>query len=155
MKFWKDGWFDVIGVLIFSLASLALAVAGLVTYLETDTCYMLVVGCVMFIVCTLAFLTKLFKVILTDEGIELRYGKKQLAYINWFDITRVDATIVSRTWYLSFFSDEKHIDVSLSRKLYQTIMDICPSVFVKMALDNLSALQDKKQWLEKRRNKKK
>ncbi len=155
MKFWKDGWSHVIGVFIVTLMPLTLAVVGLVTYLESGVFYMLVAGCVMFIVCVLVFLTKLSKVIITDEGVEIKYGKKQLAYINWFDVTKVDAAMIPRTWYLIFFSDEKRIEVALSPKLYQTIMDLCPSLFVRTQLDSLPILQDKKQWLEKRRDKKK
>ncbi len=153
MRFWKDGWLGVVGILIFPLASLALAVVGLVMYLETDAYYMLLIGCIMFIVCTLAFLTKLSRVILTGEGIELKYGKKQLVYIKWFDVTKVDVSMLPRTWYLIFFSDEKRIDIALSPKLYQAIMDICPSIFVKTEIDNNSYIQNNIQYYQRRKRK--
>ncbi|MBQ8522208.1 MAG: hypothetical protein IJ458_00915 [Clostridia bacterium] len=80
----------------------------------------------------------LYKVFFSNKGIRVKRLKKELLFINWEDITEVKATPYARgDSYLSFMIVNNQLDVDLTKKMYDTIMILCPYTGIKTMINNL------------------
>lgn len=66
-------------------------------------------------------------VIFSEEGIEYKSFKKSILFIAWGEITEITRTPrgINFEW-LTFVSNDKRIDVDLTKKMYKVIMILCP-----------------------------
>lgn len=133
--FWKESGQLFIAIPVFSICSIGLIIAGIITSLIP----MLIAGCI-FLLFTLCFLFApnyaLTKVILSEEGIETKWFKSQIAFIHWDDITDAKATPKGRSWNLSFFSNNNKIEIQPTKKIFNTIMELCINPNIKNQLQN-------------------
>lgn len=80
----------------------------------------------------------LTKIEFSESGILLKRLNKKILFVNWDEINEVTTTPFSRPiTYLSFVSDKVKIDVELTKKMYDTIMTLCPNIYVKTQINNI------------------
>ena len=122
---------------------LALFIAGLVmTILDAENFWPLFLAG---IVILLIFIFAVFeekrmpsKVIFSEVGIVWLFFRKTVTYIEWTEITEITTKIRGRgVRDLSFIAGDKRIDVSLTKKMYDVIMLICPEPNIKMDIKEL------------------
>ena len=78
------------------------------------------------------------KVIFSEVGIVWLFFRKTVTYIEWTEITEITTKIRGRgVRDLSFIAGDKRIDVSLTKKMYDVIMLICPEPNIKMDIKEL------------------
>lgn len=135
VEFWKESGQLFIAIPCFSICSIGLIIAGIITSLIP----MLIAGCI-FLLFTLCFLFypnyALTKVILSEEGIETKWFKMQIALIHWDEITDVKTTPKGRSWNLSFFSNNNKIEIQPTKKIFNSIMKLCINQNVKNKIQN-------------------
>lgn len=146
VTFWKHKLELLVGGLLASLLSLALLLAGVIqTILEPYFWPMILVGVVCVGVTVIAFVQEkrlLSKVTYSEEGIECNWCKTQVASIKWADVTDVVATAHERgTEDLSFVAKDTQIDVSLTKKMYDTIIEVCPNEDIKTKLNGIECFK--------------
>ena len=77
-------------------------------------------------------------VIYSEEGIEWKSFKKSIEFIRWDEITEITETRRGQNFYwLTFMTKERRIDVELTKKMYDTIMILCPYQNLKNRIDDL------------------
>ncbi len=147
VKFWKHtselwfGWLILLVSLFFGV------IFGIIlTITNGPDCLFVVFVCLTLI---LVMIINLFtdkkllsKVIYCENGIKIIRLKKQIDYISWDDIIEVEETIraYNLNW-LCFVTKDKKINVSLTKKMYDTIMLICPYNRIKTAVNNLDSFK--------------
>lgn len=143
VTFWKHKFQLVIFLTVFMPMVLALFIAGLVmTILDAENFWPLFLAG---IVILLIFIFAVFeekrmpsKVIFSEVGIVWIFLKKTITYIEWTEITEITTKIRGRgVRDLSFIAGDKRIDVSLTKKMYDVIMLICPEPNIKMDIKEL------------------
>lgn len=78
------------------------------------------------------------KVIFSEVGIVWLLLKKPVTFIEWTEITEITTKSRGRgVRDLSFIAGDKRIDVSLTKKMYDAIMIICPEPNIKMDIKEL------------------
>lgn len=98
----------------------------------------------MLLLLSVAFLVSAFRiVIISEEGIELKLGKKRLVFINWRNVTDIKATGFT-IGYLTFFEYDKQIDVILVAKTFGAVMEICSDGNLKHRIESLPGLDELK-----------
>ena len=134
------------GGTISIIISISLFVAGLtLTILDKIYFPILLSGLLLIIIMIYVyFIDKrmLSKVIYSDQGIEWKWLKKRISYIKWDEIDEVKSIPHGRTVYnLSFVANKNHIDVGLTKKMYDVIMLICPEPNIKFQIKNLKEFE--------------
>lgn len=139
--FWKN-FRELFGLLLFN----SIMFAGIIMLIIFTILYHslwpgLVSVLIMFIVSiSILFFQKRFlsKVTFSNEGIEWTWLKKKILFINWSEISDIKEKPFSRVAsYLSFIVGNQCIDVDLNKKMYNTIMIICPDYNIKKTINNI------------------
>ena len=73
---------------------------------------------------------------MSEEGIETKWFKRQIALIHWDEITAVKTTPKGRSWNLSFFSNNNKIEIQPTKKIFNSIMELCINQNVKNQIQN-------------------
>ena len=141
--FWKHKFELIAFLVVFMPTVLALFIAGLVmTILDAENFWPLfLAGIVVLLISIFALFEEKrmpSKVIFSEVGIVWIFLKKTITYIEWTEITEI--TTKSRgkgAKDLSFIAGDKRIDVTLTKKMYDAIMIICPEPNIKMDIKEL------------------
>ena len=143
VTFWKHKFELIAFFVVFMPMVLALFIAGLVmTILDAENFWPLFLAG---IVILLIFIFAVFeekrmpsKVIFSEVGIVWIFLKKTITYIEWTEITEITTKSRGRgVRDLSFIAGDKRIDVTLTKKMYDAIMIICPEPNIKMDIKEL------------------
>lgn len=144
--FWKQQSKLVIGIVIASLLLITSLVLGILS-LNGIVFW----GCTITFFCFFIFMIGLIffdrnilsKLTFSEDGIKWTRFNKEIMYMNWDEIVEIKQTPAGRaTCYLTFDTGQKfmHIDVS-SKKMYDAIINICPSGNIKYRIRNLDFLK--------------
>ncbi len=140
--FWKHHTELFWGGTIIIFLALSFFIIGLIfTILNMNYFPILLVGIILCILALNMFFCEkrtLSKVIYSEEGIEWKWLNKSIDYIKWSEITDVKAISHGATVYnLSFIARDRHIDVGLTKKMYNAIMIVCPEPNIKFQIKSL------------------
>lgn len=84
----------------------------------------------------------LSKVSFSDEGIKITRFRKVCNFFRWDEIIKVEEIPRSHVLsWLSFVSENEHIDVELNARMYKTIMSICPNQNVKNMINQIECFK--------------
>ena len=143
VTFWKHKFELIAFFVVLMPMVLALFIAGLVMIiLDAENFWPLFL---MGIVSLLGSIFVLFeekrmpsKVIFSEVGIVCLLLKKTVTFIEWTEITEIATKSRGRgARDLSFIAGDKRIDVTLTKKMYDAIMIICPEPNIKMDIKEL------------------
>lgn len=148
-KFWKNTY-ALYFICCMSFISITLIIIGIIITIKYISLWpIILVGIIILFSCLYALFFKkklLSQIILTNEGLECIMLKKQTLYIKWEEIINVKETPYSFTSsYLTFITYDKSIDIVLTKKIYNTIMEICPNQNLKALINNLESFK----WFHK------
>lgn len=80
----------------------------------------------------------LSKIVISEESISVKKLKKQTINIDWSEVVEVKATHYGKGGrWLSIVSKDKQIDMDITKKIYVTIMTLCPYQSMKSMLNNV------------------
>lgn len=140
IEFWKRRDILYVGLPILGTLMIVFIILGII-FCTNMLWPMSIVGALvlLFLVCEMFFDQRaLSKVVFSDEGIEERFLGKKVDFISWLEITEVKATYKGKSGvFLSFFSRDREIFMVNSKKMYATIMILCPINSVKNQLKNI------------------
>ncbi len=141
-KFWNHRLELFLGGTIATLLSISIFIVGIILTIINKIYFpLIIIGILMIIIIIYSyFIDKrmLSNVIFSDNGIECRWLKKKVDFVKWEEITDVKAVPHGIAIHnLSFIVGNKHINVGLSKKMYNTIMLICPETNLKLQIKNL------------------
>lgn len=86
------------------------------------------------------------KVSISDAGIEWQWYNKLRIFITWDEMVTVRKTYNGRRKYdITFVAPNKQINVCLSQKRYNAIIQLCPNEAIKTAINNIPCLK----WYQK------
>ncbi len=146
IKFWKHTTELWLAWMSLFIASLAVLIAGIILTIVKNIAFasLILLGFISIIYLTINifFIEKKFtsRVIFSEKGIEVTHFKKSITFIAWNDIVRIkEITRVNAINWLSFVSSNNQIDISLTKKIYNTIMLICPINSIKFAINNINS----------------
>jgi hypothetical protein len=77
----------------------------------------------------------------SNEGVEWRLFKKQVLFIKWEEIADVKQTHYGMIHQVALFRGQEKIEMEVLRKMYNTIMTICPMPDVKIKINELPCLK--------------
>ncbi len=150
-EFWKhETEILFICPLMITLSSMCILVGIFLTIIISKIYWFIILlGIFCLILCIgVIFLQKktLTKVVFTEKEIILKRLNKELTSISWSQITKVKDTPYSRAIsYLTFLTDKNQIDVVLTKKMYETIMLLCPYQDIKNQINNIECFR----WFHK------
>jgi hypothetical protein len=139
MRFWKHLPLIIYLVPVVLIFSISLIIAGIVNY-ETLGLLIIFGAIILILFIGLMLIDKriLSKVIISEKGISWIWLNKKIIYFNWDEISDIKITPYSRTsCYLTFVIGEQQINIDLTKKMYNTIMDVCPIPNIKMLINNI------------------
>lgn len=148
-KFWENTYalYFIFCMLFLSITLIIIGIIFTIKYISLWP--IILVGLIILFSCLYAMFFKkklLSQIILTNEGLECIMLKKQTLYIKWEEIINVKETPYSFTSsYLTFITYDKSIDIVLTKKIYNTIMEICPNQNLKALINNLESFK----WFHK------
>lgn len=157
VEFWKEGS-RIIGLFIPPLACIILLViSALGLFPNSDITAMTILWSFCLLLSILPFFKKdwFAKIVLSDTGIALKHGKKQIIFIDWVEITDFKIILQYRGQKrFKFVAGDKFIEIFLgSQKLYDTLMEVCPNLNITMQLKDSPYLDIAfKRWLKKHQN---
>lgn len=128
------------------LISIILIIIGIILSIIRSSGYSGMIFCglipLLAMICILTFNKGLLsKIIYSENGIIWKRFKKNIMFISWEEITEIKNTPISMySSYLSFISNNKQIDVELTKKMYDAIMFICPPN-IKLQINDLEAFK--------------
>ncbi|MBQ7977308.1 MAG: hypothetical protein IJ301_01740 [Clostridia bacterium] len=144
--FWKHKSYLVFMTFIIFIALISSIIFAILAITNID----MLIGCAfMFIVfiigicCIFINNNFLSKLTFSEDGIKWTRFNKEIMFMNWDEIVEIKQTPAGRaTCYLTFDTGQKfmHIDVS-SKKMYDAIINICPSGNIKYRIRNLDFLK--------------
>ncbi len=132
--------------LFFMFLSLSILLYGIIQTTKVIEYWPIIPSGVFCIVLTiLSLLWKkrvLAKVAFSKEGVESNWLGKKISYIGWFDIIDIKA-IPHGTGprNLCLIATNEKIEVTLSQKMYDTIMQVCPNPLVKIMINDLECFK--------------
>lgn len=144
----------LIGCPIYFTLSGILTIAGIVMTIIFSFCWpVLLLGCIMLILCFYILFGQkrtLTKVKFTNDTIFIKRLNKLLFSIDWSDISEVNANtlyapFIWNAQYLTFIAGNKRINLVLTKKMYKTIMLLCPYSSIKNEINNIEYFK----WLHK------
>lgn len=93
------------------------------------------------------------KVNFSESEIKIIHLHNVIKIINWNEITSVTSTPYGGrfSYYLTFNTCDEQINLDITQKMYNAIMDICPNPNIKMAIKNIERFK----WFYKRYESKK
>ncbi len=138
-KFWKHAPLILIAIPVLYISSVIFLIVGSIYF--NELWLMIVIGLFILILgFFLIFFDKkyLSKISYTEEGVAWTWLNRNIIFFKWDEITDVKATSYSWTSsYLTFVIGEQQINIDLTKKMYNTIMDICPNPNIKMMINNI------------------
>lgn len=151
ISFWRFKAGMVAGI-FFTIISFSLIIPGIIFIKETNE-MILLMGVILSslsiygLFCGKKFLSK---IIFSNDGFEVTWLKKSVIKCDWADITEVKAIPCGRaTSYLAFVVGNNQIEMGLNKKMYDTIMLLCPYTGIKTRIDNLPQFK----WFHRERKK--
>ena len=150
ITFWKHKYELFIGAILLAIISLLFIIIGIVLIIQNHYIWpILVLGIInLILILYLLFFQKriLSKVIFSNEGIEWIWLKKRILFISWNNITDIKSSPRGRgAEDLSLISYDNKIDVSLTKKMYDAIMILCPNQNIKNQINNIDSFK----WFHK------
>ncbi len=144
--FWKHRTELFVGGTLIAFLALSIFIIGLVfTILNINFFPILLTGIILCIFGAYMFFVDkriLSKVIYSEDGIEWQWFNKIIDNIKWSEITEIKSVCHGITIYnLSFIAGDQHIDVGLSKKMYNAIMIICPDANIKFQIKSLKEFE--------------
>lgn len=135
IKFWKETGQLFVAIPCFSICCIGLIIAGIISL----TIPLIVIG-IIFLAVILCFLFlpnyALTTVIFSNDGIEIKWFKKQLTFIFWNEIIEAKSIPRGKGSVLAFFSNNKKIVVDPTKKIYTAIMNFCSNQSVINQIEN-------------------
>ena len=145
VKFWKHKFELFVGGSVSIILSFATTIVGIIFTIKLSLWPILVAGIIVSIsTAYVLFFQKriLSKIVFSVEGIEWYWLNNKILNISWHDVTNVKATPRARgVEDLSFVAGDKQIDVSLTKKMYNTIMILCPQPNIKFMINNIDCFK--------------
>lgn len=153
-KFWKHEFELLFVYPLFGIISFIIFLVGLILLIQDKSFWPLMVAGLIFLILILNVVVFnkriLSKVIFSKDNIKLERFKKEINHIDWNEITNIESIPVGKGhFYLSFVSKNKRINVDLTKKMYATIMDICPSLNIKIKINEMNEFK----WFHRIKNK--
>lgn len=150
LTFWKHKYELFIGIISLVIISLSFLIAGIVLIIKNHYYWpILILGLISLILTFyILFFQKrvLSKITFSDNGIEWSWLNKRILFINWNDITNIKSSPRGRgAEDLSIISYNDRIDISLTRKMYDAIMILCPYQNIKNQINNIDSFK----WFHK------
>ncbi len=144
----KGFWTHQLELLFFwslsTILSLSCLIVGIVMTTIDQSVYwpIIVIGVYSTLICIYAiFFDKktLCKVIFSEEEIILKRLNKIITIMKWSDIIEVKGCLYGNRGnaYISFISNNKQIDFVPTKKMYDTIIELCPSPNLKYEINNI------------------
>ena len=139
--FWEKGT-SLFGILfILSLLFVAIVTFSILTIFYPSFWLASLFMGLLFAFCfVMLFLDKkyLTKITLTENGIKGTWLNKNIGFIKWEKIIEVKETVRSRapSW-LTLKTQTQQLDIELTKKLYNKIMEICPIPNLKVMINEL------------------
>lgn len=127
--------------------SLACLLTGIVMTLKSPMYWpILVFGafCLIFCICIIFFQKKLLcKVVFSNEGITIKRLGKILTTMQWIEVLHIEGHLYGSNGgrYMSFISQSERIDVVPTKKMYNTIMLMCPNSKIKKELESIECIK--------------
>ncbi len=149
-RFWKHE-FEILFVYpLFFAISFAIFLAGTILMFSSISFLpLMLVGLIFLILitCSILFNKRLLsKVIYSKEYIKQERLKKEIKRIYWNEIIDIDSIPVGRGhFYLSFVSNQQQISVELTKKMYKTILQLCPNINIVTKIKQMNEFK----WLHK------
>lgn len=139
--------------IFFTLSSI-FTIFGIIMTIKYSYWILLLMGCFLLILCfVILFGDKraLTKVKFTNDTIFVKRLNKLLFSVDWTEITDVNANTPYNRYskYLTFVAGDKRIDLVLIKKMYNSIMAICPYQIIKNEINKLEQFK----WFHKNENK--
>ena len=138
-KFWKHAPLILIAIPVLYISSVIFLIVGSIYF--NELWLMIVIGLFILILgFFLIFFDKkyLSKISYTEEGVAWTWLNRNIIFFKWDEISDIKITPYSRTsCYLTFVIGEQQINIDLTKKMYNTIMDVCPIPNIKMLINNI------------------
>ena len=142
----KEFWAHQFGVLFIiplaTISSVSFLIFGIVmTTKELGYWSIIAMGVLLTSLCiyTIFFQKKtLCKVIFSEEEIILKRLNKIITIMKWSDIIDVKGYLYGKgAYYMSFISKNDQIEFEPTKKMYDTIIELCPSPNLKYEINNI------------------
>ena len=146
-QFWKEGIVYVIVLSLIPLLPFSLMLVGFILALNnTEFWIMVYIGMFLWVISIIPlFLPNTYsKIIISKDGIGIKYRNKIRSFYNWESITDVTTSYSGYTLrYLTFISDDSKINVELNLKLYKTILKMCTNEYIKSKVQAMPEIQSR------------
>ncbi len=144
--FWKNNSNLFLGIPILLVLFLAFIIAGIVLTPKNSIFLPMIIMsaiCFLFLVYFLFFDKRtLSKIELSEEGIEWKWLGKNILFLGWHEIINIKSTTRGKgAEDLSIISNSEQIDISLTKKIYRTIMQVCPNQLVKKMINDIECFK--------------
>lgn len=97
------------------------------------------VGIIIFIIFNKEVLSR---ICISEDGIKVFRLKKELNYLLWSDIEVVERTTIHGTQVcLCLLSRNNKIEIAITKKIYNAIMDTCPFVNIKNRINEFDCFR--------------
>lgn len=142
IKFWKHKLELFFVYPFFLIISFTLFLTGIILMFSNLSFWPLMLFGLSFVILILFLLLfnkrLLSKIIFSKEGIVLERFKKEIKKIFWSEIIDVDSIPVGKGhFYLSFITRQEQISVDLTKKMYKTIIELCPNLNITTKMNQM------------------
>ena len=145
ISFWRFKGDLISCAIILSVISIILSVTGVVFIRDYDNTAGIILICVNLLIILLFVGTMLLgkkylsKITFSNNGFEITRFKKCLISYDWGDITDIKTTPYAKGFgnYLCFVIGDNKLDIQLTKKMYDTIMILCPYAGIKTMINNI------------------
>lgn len=147
VTFWKHQIELFLGWLVIIILSVILIITGTIFTVKEASVYWSIlfsgIICLIPSIYVLFFQKKvLSKVTFSNKRIEVIWFKKEITFLYWSDVIEVRATSHGRGHcYLSFISRDQQIDIDPTKKIFKTIMILCP-INIQVMIKNIERFKN-------------
>lgn len=145
VTFWKNKNELFFGWLLSEIILTFLIIIFLILIITDKTYGFVAIGFILLFLINLYILfaqrSLLSKICFSKTCISWIWLKKEIQSINWEEITNIKVKNYGKTRYLEFVAGDKSIDIDIDRKIYETIMVLCPYESQKSQINNLAAFK--------------
>lgn len=143
-EFWQDPTTTLLFYLMLSLAIIPFEILGIVLYVtDPENSIVFIVATFILLFAILDFLlgeNRMYvtKIIFFDDKIVLKRFNKELNSIKWSEIIKVEEGSYSLARrYIIFVAEDSEIATYPTKKMYQTIISVCPYENLRTMINNL------------------
>lgn len=150
-KFWKEGLDAIVVTPIMLIGLFMVFMAGIIIFWQTNVLwYFVALECLLVILSIYSLYHVFQRIIVSYDGIQLKLGKKQLAYIPWSNVTNVKVKLSGLRMFLVICDDNIKIDFFLHPKVFLTIKNICTNDYVQSFLDDSPFLRNLRNYVNRK-----